>query len=140
MMQSEFSDKPDPLLSAVTIPAIELRGHTYESHREFLPALLDTMSGCGCWLLDQRTLSPTTTILTFELPLRSVFEMYGGLLSSGVNLSRDSHICMKSLCTVRDHNPHKAMCRRILTVRLDLIFLRESSSSAHAARVAIGHA
>ncbi len=139
-MSPAFSNKPDPQLSAVTIPTIDLRGHTYERHRDFIPSLLESMNGCGCWLLDQRTLSPTTTVLTFELPLRLVFEMYGGLLSAGVNLSRDSHICMKSLCTVRDHNPHRAMRRRILTVRLDLVFLKESEVSHQLARIAMGHA
>ena len=139
-MRAESSNKPDPLLAAVKIPTIELRGHTYESHRELMPPLLEAMSGCGCWLLDQRTPSPITTVLTFELPLRSVFEMYGGLISAGVDLSRDSHICMKSLCTVRDHNPHRAMRRRILTVRLDLIFLKESGASPQLARIAMGHA
>ncbi len=139
-MNAEFSNKPAPLLPSVSIPAIELRGHTYGSHHDFIPPLLDIMSGCGCWLLDQRTVSPTTTVLTFELPLRSIFEMYGGLLSSGIQLSRDSHTCMKSLCTVRDHNPHRAMRRRILTVRLDLVSLKESASSPQLAKIAMGHA
>ncbi|MGC9198434.1 MAG: hypothetical protein ACP5E5_05775 [Acidobacteriaceae bacterium] len=139
-MNVDSSNKPAPLLPAVSTPAIEIRGHTYGDHRELIPSLQDNMSRCGCWLLDQQTVSPTTTALTFEIPLRSIFEMYGTLLSSGIQLSRDSHTCMKSLCTVRDHNPHRAMRRRILTVRLDLVFLKESASSPQLTRISMGHA
>ena len=120
------------------MPTIELRGRTFEDHREIVPTLLDTMAPCGCWLLEQRVLSPTATELSFEIQLRSVFELYSGLLSSGVDLSRDSHTRMKSLCTVRDHNPHHAKRRRIITIRLELIFLEEVDSAPDLARTAMG--
>jgi hypothetical protein len=117
---------PDPL--AAEMPTVELRGHTFEDHREIVPTLLDSMAACGCWLLEQRALSSTTTELSFEIQLRSVFELYSGLLSSGVDLSRDSHTLMKSLCTVRDHNPHHARRRRIINVHLELLFMEDSGS------------
>ena len=123
---------------ASEMPTIELRGHTYEDHREMVPTLLDTMAACGCWLLQQRAISPTATELSFEMLLRSVFELYSGLLSSGVDLSRDSHIRMKSLCTVRDHNPHHAKRRRIITIHLELIFLEETDSVTDLAKTAMG--
>lgn len=123
---------------ASEMPTIELRGHTYENHREMVPTLLDTMAACGCWLLEQRAISPTATELSFEMLLRSVFELYSGLLSSGVDLSRDSHTRMKSLCTVRDHNPHNARRRRIITIHLELIFLEETDSAADLAKTAMG--
>jgi hypothetical protein len=127
---------PDPMASEMA--AIELRGHTYEDHGEMLPTLLDTMAACGCWLLEQRALSPTATELSFEILLRSVFELYSGLLSSGVDLSRDSHTCMKSLCMVRDHNPHNAKRRRVIAIRLELMFLEETDSVPDLAKTAMG--
>jgi hypothetical protein len=137
-MNPKPADKtlPDPMASEM--PTIELRGHTYEDHREMVPTLLDTMAACGCWLLEQRVISPTATELSFEMLLRSVFELYSGLLSSGVDLSRDSHIRMKSLCTVRDHNPHNAKRRRIITIRLELIFLEETDPVTDLAKTAMG--
>ncbi len=96
------------------------------------------MAGCGCWLLEQRAVSPNATELSFELLLRSVFELYSGLLSSGVELSRDSHTRMKSLCTVRDHNPHHARRRRVLNVRLELIFLEDNDTASTLAGTAMG--
>ncbi|HSY37509.1 MAG TPA: hypothetical protein VK814_17280 [Acidobacteriaceae bacterium] len=122
------------------IPVIELRGRSFEDHQEFVPALLDTMASCGCWLLKRRELPPNVTELNFELLLRSVFELYSGLLSCGVELSRDSHTRMKSLCTVRDHNPHRARRRRVLTIRLELIFVEEPDCPSDMAQITMGRA
>ena len=134
---------PEPIdLSALAlageIPVIDLRGRSFEDHRQLVPVLLETMANCGCWLLDRRELPPNATQLSFELQLRSVFELYSGLLSCGVDLSRDSHTSMKSLCTVRDHNPHRAKRRRILTVRLELIFMDALDATQDLARIAMG--
>ena len=134
---------PEPIdLSALAltgeIPVIDLRGRSFEDHRQLVPVLLETMANCGCWLLDRRELPPNATQLSFELQLRSVFELYSGLLSCGVELSRDSHTSMKSLCTVRDHNPHRAKRRRILTVRLELIFMDALDATQDLARIAMG--
>ena len=107
-------------------PPIELRGHSYEDHRQMLAALQTTVASCGCWVLEQRTLSPTLTELRFEIQLRSVFELYSGLIAVGVELSRDSHLRMTALCTVRDHNPRQAKRRRVITMRLELSFLDEN--------------
>jgi hypothetical protein len=109
-------------------PAVELRAYSYEDHRQIVPALLETMASCGCWVLEQRALSPTLTELSFEVQLRSVFELYSGLIATGVELTRDSHTCMHCLCTVRDHNPRLAKRRRIITVRLELSFLERAGS------------
>jgi hypothetical protein len=121
-------------------PVIELRGRSFEDRQEFVPVLLHAMASCGCWLLKRRELEPNATELNFEVLLRSVFELYGGLLSCGVELSRDSHTRMKSLCTVRDHNPHHATRRRVLTIRLELIFMDELDATPDLARTAMGRA
>lgn len=102
---------------------VQLRGHSFEDHRKIVPALLDGMAACGCWVTDQRALSATLTELSFEVQLRSVYEVYSGLIGAGLELTRDSHMRMTSLCTVRDHNPRHAKRRRILTIRLEISFL-----------------
>lgn len=120
------------------LPTVELRGHSYEDHRKIVPALLDAVCACGCWVLEQRALSPTMTELSLEVQLRSVFELYSGIVAAGVELTRDSHTKLTGLCTVRDHNPRQAKRRRILTVRLELSFLEQGGSEL--AKTAIGRA
>jgi hypothetical protein len=109
-------------------PVVELRGHSYDDHRQIVPALLDSVASCGCWVLEQRALSPTITELRFEVQLRSVFELYSGLIATGLKLTPDSHIRMTGLCTVRDHNPRQAKRRRVITMRLELSFLEQTGS------------
>lgn len=106
--------------------AVQLRGHSFDDHRKIVPALLDSMAACGCWVTEQRALSATLTEMFFEVQLRSVYELYSGLISAGLELTRDSHMRMTSLCTVRDHNPRHAKRRRILTVRLEVNFLEQN--------------
>ena len=136
---------PEPLDLSQTnllaeIPVIHLRGRSFENREEIVPVLLNAMASCGCWLLERRELPPNATQFSFEVLLRSVFELYSGLLSCGLDLSRDSHTRMKSLCTVRDHNPHRARRRRVLTVRLELIFVEEPDCPADLAQITMGRA
>jgi hypothetical protein len=119
-------------------PVVELRGHSYADHRQIVPALLDSVASCGCWVLEQRALSPTMTELRFEVQLRSVFELYSGLIATGLELTPDSHIRMNSLCTVRDHNPRQAKRRRIITMRLELSFLEQAGSELSLSRSSMG--
>ena len=111
-MADESVNNPVPSLAAGDDPVVELRGHSYDDHRQVVPALLDSVASCGCWVLEQRALSPTMTELRFEVQLRSVFELYSSLVATGLKLTPDSHIRMNGLCTVRDHNPRQAKRRR----------------------------
>lgn len=120
------------------IPVIDLRGRSPEDQERLVPVLLDSMANCGCWLLERIEVPPNALQFSFELQLRSIFELYSGLLSCGVDLSRDSHTRMKSMCTVRDHNPHRAKRRRIVTVRLELIFTDALDATQELARTAMG--
>ena len=127
-MRLKSVDNPVSDLLAGEEATVELRGHSYEDHRQIVPALLECMAACGCWVLEQRALSPTMTQLCLEVQLRSVYELYSGLISAGVELTRDSHTRMTGLCTVRDHNPRQAKRRRIITVRLELNFLEKANA------------
>jgi hypothetical protein len=120
--------KPAPAPLVATTPAISLRGHSYEDHRHIVATLVESMASCGCWMVEQRALSPTTTELRLDIQLRSVFELYSGLVCSGIELTRDSQTVMANLCTVRNQNPRKAKRRRVLSVRLEVSFLEHTVS------------
>jgi hypothetical protein len=116
-----------PLDTAENGPAIELRGFSYDEQRRIVPALLEAMAVCGCFVEEQRALSLTQTELRFEVHLRSAFELYSELVAAGVELTRDSHVKMTSLCTLRGHNPRQAKRRRVISVRLEVSFLEEDN-------------
>jgi hypothetical protein len=108
-------------------PPIELRGFSYDEQRRIVPALLDAMANCGCWVQEQRALSLTQTELRFEVHVRSAFELYSELIGAGVELTRDSHVRMTGLCTLRGHNPRQARRRRVVSMRLEVSFLEENN-------------
>lgn len=118
---------PHPLDKAEDGPAVELRGFSYDEQRRIVPALLDAMAACGCWVEEQRVLSPTQTELRFEVHLRSAFELYSELVAAGVELTRDSHVKLTGLCTLRGHNPRQAKRRRVISVRLEVSFIEENN-------------
>jgi hypothetical protein len=116
-----------PLDNAEDGPPIDLRGFSYDEQRRILPALLEAMAACGCWVEEQRAVSSTRTEVRFEVHLRSAFELYSELIAAGVELTRESHAQMTGLCTLRGHNPRHAKRRRVISVRLEVSFLEEDN-------------
>ena len=124
---------PDPVTYPALLdipmegPTLELRAFTYNEQPRTVTALLDAIALCGCWVQEQRMVSPTHAELCFEVHLRSAFELYSQLLGAGVELTRESHAKMTGLCTLRGYNPRQAKRRRLLQIRLDVRFLEDNS-------------
>lgn len=126
-MLHSSGNNPVPTTSTAEGSTVELHGFSYDDRRRILAAVLEAMTACGGWVLEQKAISPTQTALRFEIQMRSSVELYSELIAAGVELTRESHMKMTELCTLRVHNPHKAKKRRILTVRLELSFLEEDA-------------
>ncbi len=107
------------------IPTVSLRGYSYKSAEELMSALESALADSGCWVLE-RNLTPERATLEFELNLRDVYELYCDLIGTGLEFSRENHQRMTELCTLRNHNPHKAKRRRVATIRLEVSFLQQS--------------
>jgi hypothetical protein len=122
------SADPNPLIPADDAATVELRGYTYDERGQILMGLESAMALCGCWIVDQRAVSPTQTTMRFEVQLRTVFELYGELLAAGVELTRDSHARLTELCTLREHRQGSMRRRRVVTVRLEVSFLEGDGS------------
>jgi len=107
------------------IPAVSVRGYSYASADELMPKLESALADSGCWVLE-RKLTPEYATLEFELNLRDVYELYCDLIATGLEFSKENHQRMTGLCTLRNHNPHKAKRRRVATIRLEVSFLVQS--------------
>ena len=103
--------------------SIELQAHTYEERHGLLPDLTTTVSRCGAWIVDRKTLSPTTLELRIEIQLRSVVELYATLLSSGLEFTRLGHQTLTHLCICRKHLAPGIP--NLVTIRLELAFLED---------------
>jgi hypothetical protein len=105
----------------LTLPPMEemqnvhLRGFSYAD-----------VQTCGCWMMEESTPSAMQLDLQFELHLRDAYELYSELIAAGVEMTRENHLRMTGLCTLRNHNPRKSIRRRVVNIRLQISFLQDA--------------
>jgi hypothetical protein len=103
--------------------SIDIQGFSYEEPSRLLPQLIDAIDRCGGWVLERHPLSSTTTQLHVEIQLRSALELYGTLVASGLELTRDSHFGLTALCSCRNGSPGPSRRGHVLRICLEVSFL-----------------
>ena len=81
--------------------SLDIQGFSYEERHGLLPTLTSAFADCGGWILDRKTLSPTTMEFRLEIQLRAVVDLYSSILASGLELTRAGHLGLTHLCTCR---------------------------------------
>jgi hypothetical protein len=111
-------------------PAVALRGFSHEDRRRILPALDKAIDSCGCWVVDRRNLSAAQVELVLEVQLSAVFDLYGALITAGVELTRASHAALTGLCTLRRHHvladAAVLLYGRVVKLGLEISFFEDS--------------
>lgn len=115
------SDDPGSTLP----PDIEISTFSYEERRVILPAVLEALEHCGCWLLDRKPTSFTRMEYTFELHAFAVVDLYAALIAAGLELTRGSHEELTMLCAVRRHDVRPSTLPVLLSVRLLVNFMED---------------
>ena len=103
--------------------SVELQAFTYEERQGLMPSLTTTVSHCGAWILDRKTLSPTSMELRLEIQLRFIIDLYACLVASGIELSRAAHQNLTDLCACRKHLTDDIA--QVVTIRIELTFLED---------------
>ncbi|HEY0161911.1 MAG TPA: hypothetical protein VGB69_04480 [Edaphobacter sp.] len=104
---------------------LDIQGFSYEERTGVLPGLLTSLADCGGWVLDRRTLSANMMELRVEVQLRSIIDLYGSIVATGVELTRASHMGLTDLCTCCRNITSKTDVGQVVTLRLELSFLEE---------------
>src|SRR5271154_5323142 len=112
---------PSPMQS------LDIQGFSYEERHGLLPTLPSAFADCGGWILDRRTLSPTTMEFRVEIQLRAVVDLYASIISSGLELTRAGHLGFTHLCTCRKNLTTPAQLGQIVTIRLEISFLEDAT-------------
>lgn len=105
--------------------SIDIQGFSYEEQPRLLPQLVDAIDRCGGWLVEKNSLSSTTIELHVEIQLRSILELYGTLIASGLQLTRDSHFGLTALCSCRKEPVNLSRRGQVLRVCLEVSFLED---------------
>jgi hypothetical protein len=105
--------------------AHEIQGFSYDDRTGLLPVLLTALADGGGWVLDRRTLSPSMVELQVEVQLRSILDLYGAIVSAGLELTRSSHLTLTDLCTCRRNAASSADLSQLVTLRIEISFLED---------------
>jgi hypothetical protein len=103
--------------------AFDIHGFTYEDRHGLLPLLTTAFGNCGGWVLDRKTLSPTSIEFRLEIQLQAILDLYAAVVATGVELTRAGHEVLTELCTRRKHTRTTADLGQVLALRIEISFL-----------------
>jgi hypothetical protein len=104
---------------------LDIQGYSYEPSEDLLRNLNRILINSGGWILDRRALSATNYEFTIEVELRSILDMYAGIIAAGIELTRANHLALTDLCTCRLHLLGSNELRQIIGLRLEVAFLKQ---------------
>ena len=104
----------------------QIQAFTYELREGLLARLTASISSCGAWLLDRKTLSASAIELLMEVHLRCIFDLYAGLAAAGIELTRTGQHTLTALCT-QSRTTRTRRIGEVVTLRLEIRFLEDIS-------------
>jgi hypothetical protein len=107
--------------------SLDIQGFSYEERQGILPSLTSAFADCGGWILNRKTLSPTTMEFRVEIQLRAVVDLYASIIASGLELTRAGHLGFTHLCTCRKNLTAPPELGQIVTIRLEISFLEDAT-------------
>ncbi len=114
---------------------LQLQSHTYLDRVALLPELGAAIDGAGGWMLDRRQISAVAVEMSLEVQQQSLPEVYGALLSSGLELSRESHRQLAERCNCCMYLPKRRGASSILTLHIEVQFLADPHQAADVSRL-----
>ena len=118
-------------------PELSLQSFTYQERGTLIPELGAAIDGAGGWILDRRPNSASGMEMYLEVQQSALPEIYGALLGSGLELTRESHRALAERCTCGMHLSVRQGASSILTMRVDVHFLQESVHATDVSRLIV---
>jgi len=106
---------------------LDIQSYSYDQRELLLPLLSRTLTSCGGWVHDRRSISASAFEITLEIELRFILDFYAGMIASGLELTRSTHTALTDLCTSRKHFLGTAEAKRIVAVRIEISFLQHQT-------------
>lgn len=106
-------------------PELRLRGFTYLERNALMPELGVSIDHAGGWILDRKTLDANSLELVMESQAASLPDVYGALLSSGLELTRDSHRALAQRCLCSQYLPLRRGTTGIVLMYVGIQFLEQ---------------
>jgi hypothetical protein len=101
-------------------PQLELRATAQHGREQTMKQIYTLLHRCNGFLLeDSNQANSGQCCLTLEVPRRTIFDLYSGLLAAELELCRDSHLHLTGLCALRHYRPLRA---GNVSLKLELTF------------------
>src|ERR1700692_1281408 len=107
--------------------SLYIQGFSYEEPHGLLPTLTSAFADCGGWILDRKTLSPSTMEFRVEIQLRAVIALSASVIASALELTRSGHLGLTHLCTCRKNLSTPTDLGQIVTIRIEVSFLEDAT-------------
>lgn len=104
---------------------LQVSSFTYLDRATLLPDLGAAIDNAGGWLLDRRQVSANAVEMALEVQQQCLPEVYGAMLSSGLELTRESHRMLAERCNCCNYLPQRRGVSSIVTVRIEVQFLSD---------------
>jgi hypothetical protein len=114
--------------------SLDIQGFSYEERHGLLPILTAAFADSGGWILERKTLSPSTMEFRLEIQLRAVVDLYSSILASGLELTRGGHLGLTHLCTCRKNLCTPADLGQVVAIRIEISFLEDATLQSVFAR------
>lgn len=105
--------------------SLDIQSFSYEERQGLLTALTSAFADCGGWIINRKTLSPSSMEFRIEIQLRSILDIYASIVSCGLELTRASHLGLADLCTCRKNLAASADLGQVVDIRLEISFLED---------------
>ena len=106
---------------------LDIQSYSYDRREMLLPLLSRTVTNCGGWVHERRSISTSSFEITLEIELRFILDLYAGMIAAGLELTRATHADLTDLCTCRKHFLGTAEAKRIVAVRIEISFLQRQT-------------
>jgi hypothetical protein len=107
--------------------SLDIQGFSYEERYGLLPTLTSAFADCGGWILQRKTLSPSTMEFHLEIQLRAAVDLYSSIIATGLELTRAGHLGLTHLCICRKNLSAPADLGQIVAIRIEISFLEDAT-------------
>ncbi len=89
-------------------PQLHLRATACHSREQTMKQIRALLRRCCGYLLEDHSPTAGQSCLKLEVPRRSIFDLYSGLLAAELDLCHDSHLRLTGLCNLRFYRQLRA--------------------------------
>jgi hypothetical protein len=108
---------------------LQIQSYSYQDRNRVLPVLMNAITRSGGWVLDRKSLSDLTLGFRVEIELSGMLDLYSGIISSGLELTRSAHKSLTEMC-MYSHHPRLVDPAQTVVIEMEVSFIEDENLNA----------